>query len=74
MEASQQPHLQAQRHKVSQVTRKMASPRIGLKLRMDECQTTVLGKRTTQHTVGGGFCNVIINTFMGGYLAKGAWP
>ena len=30
--------------------------------------------RSTLHTVGGGFCSVIINTFMGGYLAKGAWP
>lgn len=24
--------------------------------------------------MGGGFCNVIISTFMGGYLANGAWP
>ena len=32
------------------------------------------GAQSAARTVGGGFCNVIISTFMGGYLANGAWP
>ena len=71
-------HLQAKRHKVSQVTRKVTSPRVSLKLRIRVCQALAYVlqcmQRSKEHTVGGGFCSVIINTFMGGNLANGAWP
>ena len=67
--------LQAQRHKVSQVARKMARTGVGLELRtpVERCQHASRDPVLKQPlTVGGGFCSVIISTFMGGYLANGA--